>query len=193
MEISADTITRIKNGDEECFRLLLEDYKKIIYKIIYSRNLEIGDYMIDVESLYQEGSLALYKAVFTYKLGQGMSFSSYAYMVIRARINTYIRDNVKKYEDDCKSIDNFENIDYHISMTSMSVSESPIGYHKEQEFKERLNEFVSKLNDEDKQILSMRMENYSYKDISMRLKSKTKRVDNRLRILRKRLREYLDE
>lgn len=193
MENYSKLIERVKKGDDEAFEIILNDNRKLIYKIIYNRNLENGDFMMDTESLFQEGSLALYKACKTFKTNKGMNFTSYAYMCIRSAVNTYIRNNFKKRSDEYYSIDNYQNIDYHLSMSNVRIAENPIAYHKELEFKKRLNEFVSKLNDQDKQILQMRCDDISYKTISERLNINTKRVDNRLRVLRKKLKTHMND
>ena len=113
-------------------------------------------------------------------------------MIIRSHIQTYIRD-VKSDGDDLLSIDNCENVDYHLSMSNFCVAENPIDYHHKIEFEDKLNKFISNLSNEDRQILELRIDDLSYKDISDRLKINTKRVDNRLRTLRKRLKIYLND
>ena len=193
MKDYSSLIEKVKNGDEEAFNIILEDHKRIIYKLIYSHQIENGDFMLDFESLVQEGNIALYKAVFSYEENKGMSFTSYAYMVLRARLNTVIRDEMKKYEDEHYSIDCCENIDYHIAMSNLTIAENPLTYHKELEFKKTLDEFISKLSYEDQQIIEMRSDNLSYKNISERLNINSKRIDNRLRVLRKKLKKYLEE
>lgn len=192
MKTSEELIEKIKNGDEAAFEELLENHKMMIYKIIYRHNLNVGDYMLDFDSLYQEGIISLYNSVFSFEKNKGMSFSSYAYMIIRSHIQTYIRD-VKSDGDDLLSIDNCENVDYHLSMSNFCVAESPIDYHHKIEFEDKLNKFISNLSNEDRQILELRIDDLSYKDISDRLKINTKRVDNRLRTLRKRLKIYLND
>lgn len=184
-------IKKVKQGDDLAFNYILENHSRIIYKVINNHNLEVGDYKHDAENLYQEGCIALYNCIFTYEANKGMSFTSYAYMVIRSRINTVIRDNTRKYENEHYSIDNYPNVDYHLSMTNLCVSENPITYHKEKEFKNQLHNFINKLSIEDKQIVEMRSDNYSYKDIAKRLCINTKRVDNRLRMLRKKLKNNI--
>lgn len=191
MDKNLELIKRIKNGDEKSFEILLENHKRMIYKIIYTANINYGDYQIDIESLYQEGCITLYKSVFSFEEEKGMMFTSYAYMTIRARINTYIRDS-KCLGDEVYSIDNFENQDYHLSMTSMCVSENPVEYHRELEFQKSLDKFISNLDEEDQLIFKMRADNISYKEISERLKINHKHIDNRLSALRKRLRRYLN-
>lgn len=184
-------IDNIRNGDEESFEILLDEYHNMIYKIIGSFDLQKGDYLIDSESLYQEGCIALYKAVNSYEKDKEMSFSSYAYMLIRARLHTYVRDVSRQFNNSYYSIDNTENINYEIIARNNYIHESPISYHREKEFEEYLNKFINKLSDEDKEIFRLRVEDYSYKEISERLNIKTKRIDNRLRTLRKKLKEYL--
>lgn len=186
-----ELIDNIKNGDEKSFEILLDNHHNMIYKIIYTLDLQKGDYLVDDESLYQEGCIALYKAVFSYEKDKEMSFSSYAYMVIRARLHTYLRDIGRQYSKGCFSLDNPDSINYEIIARNSYVSENPISYHREKEFEELLYQFMNDLSDEDQEIFKLRSEDYSYKEISERLNIKTKRIDNRLRVLRKRLKEYI--
>lgn len=188
-----ELIERTKNGDEEAFNIILRDHRRIIFRLINSHNLERGDYKLDYDSIFQEGCLTLYKAVFTYEKDKGMSFTSYAYMVLRSKLNTIIRNELRKYEEEHYSIDNYQNVDYHISMSNMCIAENPVSYHNELELEKKLDEFISKLSIEDQQIIEMRSDNISYKQISERLNINTKRVDNRLRVLRKKLKKHLEE
>ena len=67
MEDNMEIIEKIRSGNEKAFEQLLEEYNRMIYSIINSYNLESGDYAIDRLDLYQEASLALYEAVFSYE------------------------------------------------------------------------------------------------------------------------------
>ena len=191
MEKYEDVIKKIKQGDKEAYNTIYEDHKKMIYKIISYHSNNCGDFTLDTESLFQEGCLALYKAVFTYEPDKGMSFSSYAFMAIKSRINTYIK-RIRKNNSECLSLDAMENIDHRSAMSSLYVSENPVAYHREIEFRHKLHEFTSKLSKEDKMIFELRQEELSYKEISERLNINTKRVDNRLRVLRKKLKKFLE-
>lgn len=192
MDIFEEQINKIRAGDKEVFNEILEKHKKMIYKIIYNQKIDVGDYQLDVESLFQEGCLSLYSAIFSYEKDKGMSFTSYAYMVVRSHITTYIRDSKFLNEELC-SIDNTKGVDYHFAINNLCVNDNPIQYHREKEFEKTLNAFLNNLNDKDKTIFEMRGNDCSYKQISERLKVNTKYVDNRLRILRNRLRKYLEE
>lgn len=188
-----ELINNIKNGDEESFELLLDSHRSMIYKIIYTIDLQIGDYLMDTDSLFQEGSIALYKAVFSYEGDKAMSFSSYAYMVIRARLHTYVRDHYRSYGKDYLSLDDPDGINYELFNRDEYVCDNPINYHREQEFEKYLYNFVNTLPKEDQELFKLRSENLSYKQISERLNIKTKRIDNRLRVLRRRLKDYLNK
>lgn len=188
-----DIILEIKNGNKNLFDVILKENEKLIFKVISTQNLNRGDYVIDKEELYQEGCIALYKAVMTYEFNKGMSFSSYAYMTIRSRIITYIRNDYKTFGEGYSSIDAIENIDYKLNFASNYVSENPIEYHREIEFENRLREYISTLNGEDKQIIEFKENNLSYKQIAERLNIKIKRVDNRLNVLKKNFKKYIEE
>lgn len=193
MEKYYKEIQEIRNGNKELFNVIFEDHKKMIYKIIYNHNLEIGSYMLDVDNLFQEGCLALYDSIFTYKEDRGMTFSSYAYMVIRGRIHTVIRASLKRYEEEICSIDANPNINYHRLASRSYASDDPLEYHKSIEFEKKLKEFLSSLNYTDQQIFKMRSERCTYKEISERLNTSQKNIDNRLRALRKLLKRYIKE
>lgn len=179
-------LAAIKNGDEDAFRTLLKIHHRMIYKIIYSFNLDNGDYSIDPDDLYQEGSIALYDAVFSYEDNRNTRFSSYAYMKIRYHIAGAIRQYRKRYSDRFSDY-SLDLHDDHLSLTG--IADNALIYHRESSFKEEFDHFVSSLSETDKQIILMRADSYSYKEIASAMNIKTKRVDNRLRQLRKRMKK----
>ena len=74
-------------------------------------------------------------------------------------------------------------------MATTHVSDDPVIYHDKQNVKEFLSSSSKKISDEDRMILKMRIENYSYAEIACKLGINVKRVDNRLARLKK---KYLD-
>ena len=178
-----ELVRKAKEGDEEAFAALCRTYKNMIYKIIYTFDLDSGDYTMDLDDLYQEGCLALYDAVFTYEEERNVLFSTFAYIVIRSRIRSYIRRQRRiVYE-------NMYSLDLHSHESELCVREDPVTYHKELCFQQDLNKFFSELPKLDKQILVLRGDDCSYKEIAQRLDMSVKMVDNRLMKLRKRLKE----
>jgi len=187
MDENLEMIHKIKQGDEEAFSELLKAHHKMIYKIINSFYLENGDYAVDKNDLYQEASLALYSAVFSFEENKDTKFSTYAYMLIRSKLLNILRSYFRTYEEEKYSIDNTE------AVQITAVNDNPIDYHKEREFEKYLGTFIQGLSPEDRQILKLRYEDMTYKEIAQLLQINTKRIDNRLRSLRKRLKAYLEE
>ena len=73
-----------------------------------------------------------------------------------------------------------------------AVSDVPFIYHQQNELKSHLGKFLKTLSLEDRMIIDMRKNDYSYKEISDRLKINTKKIDNRLATIRKDLKFHLD-
>ncbi len=190
MDENLELIKRIRNGDDEAFKALLENHKKMIYKLIYGLTLEAGDFAIDVEEVFQEASLVLYWAVFAFEEDKNVKFSSYAYLVLKNRIRNVFRSYYNIHKEETYSIDSREHQDY---LLSLAVKEDPARYHKEQEFRKRLDRFMKDLSSEDKQILELRGDELSYKEIADLLHISIKKINNRLSILRKRMGQYLKD
>lgn len=185
-----NTIERIRQGDELAFRHLLNAHHKMIYSIINSFELESGDYAIDKHDLYQEGSISLYEAVFTFEEDRNVKFSSYAYMVIRSKIINVLRNYYKTYNEETYSIDA---LDYNDFLRSLTVRDVPFEYHKQQEFISEFQKVLNGLSSEDKRIIELRNKRYSYKQISEVLNIKVKRVDNRISSLKKLFKNLLEK
>ncbi len=132
----------------------------------------------------------LYRAVFTFEEDKNVKFSSYAYLVLKNRIRNVFRSYYNIHKEETYSIDSREHQDY---LLSLAVKEDPVRYHKEQEFRKRLDRFMKDLSSEDKQILELIGDELSYKEIADLLHISTKKIDNRLRILRKRMGQYLKD
>ena len=187
MEDIDNLILEVKAGDNDAYKTLLEIHHRMIYKIIYSLNLECGDYAIAPDDLYQEGCLALYDAVFSYNKDKKVQFSTYAYMRIKNRIIAALRDYFRRKQDEYYSLDQM------IPVTrTVCGADNPLIYHEEETFRESLDLFVNRLSYEDRQIIRMKAEDSSYRQIAEKLNISVKRVDNRLQLLRRKLKRYLE-
>lgn len=192
MDKNLELVIRYRNGDESAFDELLNNHRKMIYGVIYSLDLNLGDFKVDEESLFQEGSLALLKCVNSFEENKGTKFSSFAFLSIRSRIATIYRNNYKYYKHESYSIDaDDKDVDYHISMANMCVCEDPVMYHKELEFSDKLNKFLDNLSSVDQKILAYRQDDYSYKEVSKALGLSPKQVDNRIASIKRKLRKFL--
>ena len=176
-----ELIERVKNNDEFACKEMFDNYHKMIHSIINDYNLEYGDYLVSREDLYQEALIALYDACFVYKDNMNTKFSTFAYLVIKRRIQRCYKKQMYKYINETFSIDNMELVDHRKEFQSYYVSDNPVEYHRQEEIRAHLKE----LNDLDRQIITLRLENYSYSEIAEKLKINKKKVDNRLYNLKK--------
>ncbi len=83
----ADLCARSRAGDDEALSLLMKRYSHLIFEkagSVYCRGLERDD-------LYQEGMIALFRAVMTYEEGKGASFRTYALTCVTNRFRDLLR------------------------------------------------------------------------------------------------------
>lgn len=184
-------VIRIKSGDQDAYKELLETFNNMIRKLINTYSIEMGDYKFDYEDIYQEACLALYQACTNYKDDQGMQFSSYAYLLIRSRVINRIRKNYRVYKDEYFSIDNYENAEYDRHLVTTAVSDNPVAYHYKKSFNDQMYSFYNGLIKLDQDIIRLRSIGKTYKEISNDLGVTTKKIDNRLRFIKKKLKKYI--
>ena len=176
-------IRRFKEGDKDAFEKLLSLHHNMIYKIINNIDRSLGDFIIDESDLYQEASLALYEAAESFEPDREVKFSTYAYVHIKNNLLNYVKKYRRRYRDDIYSFDvNPRSMDF-------QVADTAAGTYNENLFKEKFNDFLDSLNEEDRMILILRGSDFSYKEIAEKLNMTTKRVDNKLRVLKQRLRK----
>ena len=184
-------IQKIKEGDKDAFERLLVNHQNMIYKIINSMDRSLGDYIIDESDLYQEACLALFEAAQSFEPDREVKFSTYAYVHIKNNLLNFVKRYRRRYRDDIYSFDiNPRSMDF-------QVADSTASTFNENLFREKFNEFLDSLSEEDRKILLLRGSDYSYKEIAEKLNTTAKRIDNKLRVLKQRLKrskiiEYLN-
>lgn len=180
-------LTRLREGDSTAFESILEEYRSLITRIVSAQAVEYGDYSIDKDELEQIATIALYEASIKYDKSKGMSFKSYAYMVIHSRIMTYYASNARVYKKEYYSL----NVDrYAVYKQVDRVCDSAYIYHKNKEFEESINLFIESLSEKDKSIINYRKQDMSFKEIAEKIGTTPKCIYNRLRYLRK---KFLDK
>lgn len=168
-------VNRVKeNCDDVAFNEVLETYVKMIESIVLSYVNEVGDFSLNKDDLRQEAFIGLYDACKCYKNDMNTKFSTFAYTCIKRRVHAYYRKVTHLYYKECVSLDNFQARDsglfYGIQREKEAINKK----------KEVLNNLMTRLNYEDRTIVDMRINNYSYKEISDYLNIKEKHIDNRL-------------
>lgn len=187
-----ELIDRIKENDEEAFLKMLDQYHMMIHHIIHHFSLEYGDYAISHEDLYQEGMIALLEACRLFDFEYDVSFSTYAYTLIKRRIQRFLFQALRRYQHEGISIDRKDRYeDYALQFEAKRISENPESYFANKEKETAALMYFNSLNKEDQMIVKMREKRATYAEISDALNISTKRIDNRLQTVKRGYKKYL--
>ena len=88
-----ELINLIREGNQDALEIMFEKYKPLIYKTIDKFNL-----MYDVEDMYQEGLLMLYKSIRFYDFNNGKSFTRYFQLNLTRKFVSIVTLRVRRAE-----------------------------------------------------------------------------------------------
>lgn len=172
-----ELIQKVKDGnDNTAFMEILNDHVRMIQSIVNSFKVDCGNFQINREDMFQEGTIALLEACKTYKDSYDTKFSTYAYTIIKRRIQRYYYDALDKYNEERFSLDNLEIYDH----CSFIACDKEINFEDCISNRAKLESLIADLSEEDKQIIRMRIDSYTYDEIARYLNVSRKRIDNRL-------------
>lgn len=181
-------VVRAQAGHKEAIEELLIRYHQLILKISKRYYLRDGE----KEDLLQEGRIAFCEAVMNYNVERSeISLESFLYICITRKMNTCIRkaNSIKnKFLNDAISNNSL------LSETDPSVKvidTVPFEGNPEdiyifnEEKTQYFNEISQKFPKEFLEIIDLRVQGFSYREISERLDISPKSIDNSLQKLRK--------
>ena len=86
-----ELINLIREGNQDALEIMFEKYKPLIYKTISKFNL-----MYDVEDMYQEGLLMLYKSTRFYNFDNGKTFTRYFQLNLTRKFVSIVTQRVRR-------------------------------------------------------------------------------------------------
>ena len=165
---------------------LLIYYKPLVSKIARRYFLVGGD----MDDVFQEGMIGLYKAINSFSSDKGASFQTFATLCINRQIQSAVKKanaNKNRVFMDLYSMENDETIKI------ISSERNPEDNFIVKESYENIKrEILQKLTNLEKKILKEYLSGFSYEDISQKLHINKKSVDNALNRIRNKL-AYLTE
>ena len=160
-------VTEAMKGDEYARSKLIEHNLRLV--VFLSKKYENTG--IDLEDLVSIGSIGLIKGVNTYKLDKNIKLATYASRCIDNEILMFLRKNKRRKKEvsleDSLSYDSDGN---ELHLEDILGTDSDIvtrGIEKENE-KKLLNEEISKLNNRDKQIMTLRYGLNNHKELTQK-------------------------
>lgn len=132
--------------------------------------------IVDMEDIKQLALIGLYKASQNYKDSLGVTFSTYAYKVMR---NEILKELSK--HNICDSIDEME---YDVADESCNPEEEYIG---------SLQRFSSVLTNQEHEVVLLTVQGYSQKEISLRLNLSQSQISRIFIKAKKKIKEVLED
>ena len=174
-----DLIIRYRQNDEEAQEILLKKYTPIIIHMV---NTEIYKGSItgsDREDLFQEGKIALDRAIRDYDPEMHVPLGAFAQKYIYRGIGNYLRSNIRRKASEI-SLDMYLNEDSNVTLSDIVAAPE-----KKQP---DMNEVISGMEPLEREIIRLKVLGYTYREISEKLSVSVKKVDNTIQKIRRRKR-----
>lgn len=183
-----------KSGDNEALEKLFAKYKNDILR--NGKNLFIKGG--DIDDLLQEGYIGLIKAIKSYDETRGVSFSTFANLCIKRQIITAIKSSTSNKNQKLnasiigdKEV-NLEDLAQYVKPSTKFFSPEDILLGKEliELLNNHLSENLTKL---ETKVFFYMCKQYKYNEIAKILNEPSKKIDNAIQRIRKKVLVYLEQ
>ena len=159
--------------DEETFGYLVSKYEPLFKKLTYSFYCSNKHKGIDQEELLQVCRLVLYEISKKYDQDKDILFYSYLLFCLKRALSQYVKKN-------SKALDCYNYMDYN-NYENLCITTTDYGYYED------IMEFKNNLDYPDSCVFELKINGFSYKEISILLDVSIKKVDNILVKIRKKI------
>ena len=153
----------------------LLEYKHIVINLVNKYIKQYPFYKNDYEDFYQEGMIGLSEAIDKYDSNLKASFTTFAYICIRAKMNNWFRKNLNNNILEIKEETEEE-------FESPSYIENDIVFMN---LKDKLKEYKFNLSLDDSQIFELYINDFNSREISELLEINQKRVEYKILKIKK--------
>ncbi len=184
-----ELIQRLRAGETGIADYLIEKYKYLVRRKARAMFLIGGD----TDDLIQEGMIGLFKAVRDYHPGKEASFVTFAQMCIDRQIYSAVQSSNRQKHMPLNTYISLSQEDEESPLAQAWV-ETPEEIIIDRENTRALeDEIKSALSPMENTVLNYYLEGKSYADIGMLMDKNPKSVDNALRRIRTKIRDYLEK
>ncbi len=184
----------IYSCNEDANEILLYKYRPLIVNIA-KKMLKYCNGGVDLNDLIQEGMLGLNDAINSFRDDRKTNFGTYAKLCIERRIYTLAK-STRTYKNKIlnESISIEDEEDFPIDRFLMDNSSNPDSMISDNDFQ---NNIISKLEcqltDLERQVLELKKNDFSYKEIADILEKEPKAIDNALQRIKNKLKNIMRE
>lgn len=178
-----ELIISFRNGNASSCDELLSRHKSLVSALARPYFLIGGEN----EDLVQEGMIGLYKAITTFDTEKGNKFTSYAITLVRQSIYDALKSANR---DKHKPLNTFISISDLSESASENDSPEDI-YINNEMYQSLIAEISTLLSANEKGVLNMYLEGFSYQEMAAKLKKDVKYVDNILQRIKRKIRKII--
>lgn len=191
-----ELLSYISEQNEEAGEILYKKYQPLITSIATRMYGQIKNKSgIELSDLIQEGMVGFSYAINNYNEENGAMFYTYAKTCIERKIISAIIGSQRlKHKILNESIsfniesDRQEQIDIEIFLSDNSMNPEVMLLSNEDE-KELQEKLYNRLNDNERQVIELRVSGFSYEEIASLLGVSIKRIDNTIQRIRRKLKK----
>lgn len=183
-----EIVYRIRENDDDAVEIMLEKYEPIIMSFARKYYSQLKYHGVELSDVVQEGRIAVIKAINSYDPDGQTKFYTYVSICIDRHLITY-----------CRNITAAKNLPLNYSVTDDclyvigDISNEPSTFLMRQYEEELFIKGKNILDFRDSNILELRYNGFSYKEISRLLDLPFSTVDSRLCKIRKTLQGMKDK
>lgn len=185
----------VRKGDIDSYEYLIRKYRSLV-------QAKARQYFLvgaEKEDIFQEGMIGLYKAIRDFKSDKQSSFKSFAELCIKRQIITAIKTASRQKHTPLNSYISLDKPIYDDDSGHTLIDKLPsevmdpitllIDREKAIDIELKMSEILSEL---EKTVLALYIDGETYQEISLKLNTHVKSVDNALQRTKKKLGKYLD-
>ena len=181
--------------NEDAREYLYNQYQPIIDIILAKNKYKIKKLNLDPKEIYNIALLALDDAINYYNADLKASFSTYATVIVRNRVNNYLREyrsNKNNYLNNTLSLED-EYIDFILIDFFINYQKDPLTNLKKREnYQELLNKIKNNLSSFEYEVYILYIDGLNYQQIAKILSKNPKQIDNALQRIKNKLKVFIN-
>ena len=181
--------------NEDAREYLYNQYQPIIDIILAKNKYKIKKLNLDPKEIYNIALLALDDAINYYNADLKASFSTYATVIVRNRVNNYLREyrsNKNNYLNNTFSLED-EYIDFILIHFFINYQKDPLTNLKKREnYQELLNKIKNNLSSFEYEVYILYIDGLNYQQIAKILSKNPKQIDNALQRIKNKLKVFIN-
>ncbi|MBQ7104758.1 MAG: sigma-70 family RNA polymerase sigma factor [Bacilli bacterium] len=185
----------ISENNEDAYSLMIEKYQPLVKKYAERYMYKYKNYGIELDELIQEGTIGLINAINSYMNQDKCIFYTFANLIIKREMDRYVKKTLRNKHlilSTAISMSESIGVDDLILEETIYHENNLVEFYLEDEYYSKLlYKFKYELSDLQSMIYELRLNSFSNKEISILLDITYKNVDNSIRLIKNKFKNYI--